>query len=133
MRVIFSILFVFISLNSVNSQSGKSILQHKKMIIIPKGESKKNIYNSPVVNVSWFADQAYCNWKQKRLPTLAQWELAGSAAPKNVKYTSVASYILHWYEKPALPVLPNIKTTYINSYGLFDMHGLIWEWAFDFN
>lgn len=97
------------------------------------GESKKEIYNSPVVNVSWFAAQAYCNWKEKRLPTLAEWELAGSAPPKNIKYTSVSSYILHWYEKAPLPVLPNVKSTYVNNYGLYDMHGLIWEWTFDFN
>ena len=97
------------------------------------GGSKKEIYNSPVVNVSWFAAQAYCGWKKKRLPTLAEWELAGSAAPKNIKYTSVSAYILHWYEKPTLPILPNVKTTYVNNYGLYDMHGLIWEWTFDFN
>ena len=97
------------------------------------GASNKNIYNSPVVNVSWFAARAYCTWKNKRLPTIAEWEIAGNAPPKNTSYTSVTNYIMQWYEKPSLPVLPNVKSTYCNTFGLYDMHGLIWEWTFDFN
>jgi formylglycine-generating enzyme required for sulfatase activity len=97
------------------------------------GASNKNIYNSPVVNVSWFAARAYCAWKNKRLPTIAEWEIAGNAPPKNTSYTSVTNYIMQWYEKPSLPVLPNVKSTYCNTFGLYDMHGLIWEWTFDFN
>ncbi len=97
------------------------------------GQKNENIYNSPVVNVSWFAAQAYCKWKNKRLPTVAEWELAGKGNPKNIKYSSLTEYILGWYKKPNLPVLPNIKTTYQNAYGLYDMHGLVWEWTFNFN
>ena len=97
------------------------------------GTSNKNIYNSPVVNVSWFAARAYAEWKGKRLPTLAEWELAGNAPPKNIAYTSVTDYIMSWYEKPPTPVLPNIKSTYQNVLGLHDMNGLVWEWTFDFN
>jgi formylglycine-generating enzyme required for sulfatase activity len=97
------------------------------------GISNRNIYNSPVVYVSWFAAKAYCEWRQKRLPTLAEWELAGNAPPENVNYSTMTSYILNWYEKESLPVLPNVKTTYRNTYGLYDMHGLVWEWVFDFN
>ncbi|MFA6946275.1 MAG: formylglycine-generating enzyme family protein [Pedobacter sp.] len=97
------------------------------------GKSNQNIYNSPVVNVSWFAARAYCQWKNKRLPTVAEWEFAGMGTPKNIKYSSLTDYILDWYKRPNLPVLPNIKTTYQNIYGLYDMHGLIWEWTFNFN
>lgn len=97
------------------------------------GSANKNIYNSPVVNVSWFAARAYCKWQGKRLPTLAEWEIAGNAPPKNITYTSITDFIVRWYEKPTLPVLPNIKTTYQNIYGLYDMNGLVWEWTFDFN
>jgi formylglycine-generating enzyme required for sulfatase activity len=97
------------------------------------GASSKNIYNSPVVYVSWFAAQAYSKWKNKKLPTIAEWELAGNAAPKNAKYSSLTDYILNWYSKPNPPFLPNTKSTYQNVYGLYDMHGLIWEWTFNFN
>ena len=97
------------------------------------GESNKKIYNSPVVNVSWFAAEAYCKWKNKRLATVAEWELAARGVPKNIKQKSLTDYILNWYTQPNLPVLPNVKSTYQNEFGLYDMNGLIWEWTFNFN
>ena len=97
------------------------------------GNANKNIYNSPVVYVSWFAARAYSEWKNKKLPTVAQWELAANGRPKNIKYKTLTDYILGWYEKPNPPILPNVKSTYQNEYGLYDMHGLIWEWTFNFN
>lgn len=97
------------------------------------GEHNKEIYHSPVVHVSWFAAKAYAKWKNKRLPTVEEWEMAAKGKPRNVDYTSLTDYILAWYSKPNLPVLPNIKSTFQNEYGLYDMHGLIWEWTFNFN
>lgn len=97
------------------------------------GESQKVIYKSPVVNVSWFAAKAYCSWKKKRLPTIAEWEMAGKAAPKNKINIPLTEYILDWYRRPNPKVLPNVKSTYISTLGLHDMHGLVWEWTFNFN
>lgn len=97
------------------------------------GIKNKMLYNSPVVSVSWFAANAYAKWKGKRLPTVEEWELAGNGNPKNIKFTTLTEYILDWYKRPNPKVLPNIKSTYQNEYGLYDMHGLVWEWTFNFN
>lgn len=97
------------------------------------GEKNKEIFNSPVVNVSWFAAKAYAAWKGKRLPTVAEWETAGAADMVNSKFNNLTDQILNWYTKPNEKILPNIKTAGKNAYGLYDMHGLIWEWTFDFN
>lgn len=97
------------------------------------GEKNKVLYNSPVVYVSWFAARAYAKWRGKRLPSVAEWEMAGEARPLNTKYKKLTDLILAWYQKPNPKVLPPVKSTYKNAYGLYDMHGLVWEWTFDFN
>lgn len=97
------------------------------------GDSKKAGPNAPVTNVSWFAAEAYAKWKGKRLPTVAEWELAGHGRPQNLKKASLTDYILEWYNRPNTDILPDVKSTFCNEYGLYDMHGLVWEWTFNFN
>lgn len=97
------------------------------------GEKNKQIYNSPVVYVSWFAARAYAQWKGKRLPNVSEWEMAGEAQPVNKPHQKLTDLILDWYRKPNPKVLPPVRSAYKNTYGLYDMHGLVWEWTFDFN
>jgi len=87
--------------------------------------------NSPATNVSWFAARAFCRWKQGRLPTLLEWERV--AAEPDEFGQPVASRILSWYEKPNPTDLPSVRTVYRNRLGVYDMHGLIWEWVEDFS
>ncbi|WP_423146017.1 formylglycine-generating enzyme family protein [Rubrolithibacter danxiaensis] len=96
------------------------------------GKQYNQIKNSPVTNVSWFAANAYCKWKGKRLPTLEEWEYAGSARITNDN-RPIKEIILAWYSKPTPSVLPPVGSAFKNRFNLYDMHGLVWEWVSDFN
>jgi sulfatase modifying factor 1 len=91
---------------------------------------------SPVVNISWFAAKMYCECLGKRLPTTAEWELAAKASANEVdasKNTAFNQYLINWISKPNPSNLPNVGSTFKNYYGVWDLHGLVWEWTFDFN
>ena len=92
----------------------------------------QKINNSPVTNVSWYAASAYSKWKGKRLPTLSEWEYVGNAPLINDK-RPVEKIILDWYSRPTPDILPSVGSAFKNKFNVSDMHGLIWEWVYDFN
>ncbi len=91
--------------------------------------------NAPVTNVSWFAARAYCKWQGKRLPTLDEWEYVAMADKETAdarKKDGYNQFILSWYERPK-SFHQEVGSTYKNYWGVYDMHGMVWEWTSDFN
>ncbi len=93
--------------------------------------------DAPVTNVSWFAAQAYCEDNNMRLPTIAEWEYMAAASESKADASKDSAFlgkILEWYSQPGeTATLSKIGGRTKNLYGLHDLHGLIWEWAYDFN
>lgn len=92
--------------------------------------------NSPVINISWFAAQAYCRFLNKRLPTVAEWERVASASETRADGSQEKGYhqrILEWYSQPSSKQLAAVGGNAPNFWGVQDLHGLIWEWTEDFN
>lgn len=92
--------------------------------------------DKPVTRVSWYAADAYCRSLGKRLPTVAEWEYAGSASqtdPMGSREPGYTQTILEWYARPAGDALPDLGQTPPNYWGARDMHGVVWEWVDDFN
>ena len=91
--------------------------------------------DAPITNISWFAAKKYCACQGKRLPTIDEWEYA-AMADENIadarKIATYNQYILEWYETPKSFNNP-IGSTFKNYWGIYDLHGLVWEWTFDFN
>lgn len=90
----------------------------------------------PVVNVSWFVANAYCQAQGARLPTWREWEYVAAAdeARRDArKDPAWRERILGWYSRPANGPLPRAGLQAPDAYGVQDMHGLVWEWTDDFS
>ncbi|MEW6776131.1 MAG: formylglycine-generating enzyme family protein [Bdellovibrionota bacterium] len=96
-----------------------------------------DILAAPVVQVSWFSARAYCRSKGKRLPHTEEWELAALADETRPDASADPAFgrkILEWYSRPTGDKGPGpVGSAGKNFYGVYDLHGLVWEWTEDFN
>jgi formylglycine-generating enzyme len=97
-----------------------------------KLQSEKKIPDSPVTYISWFSAKAYCETQGKRLPIASEWEYAAFIPPTGGNSKAVDNEIMRWYGEKKPDSLPSVGR-YKNSLGIYDLHGLIWEWVYDFN
>ena len=95
-----------------------------------------DLLGRPVVHASWFAARAYARWKEKRLPSLEEWEVAAMADERVADASRDETFrrrILDWYAKPNPPLPPVSGSAYRNLHGVWDLHGGVWEWTENFN
>jgi len=98
------------------------------------GDRKFNQLNQPVVGVSWEDAHKYARWSGLRLPTEARWEYACRAGTSRLYYTGHSESDLDkagWYNRNSGNNTHPIGQKEPNLFGLYDMHGNIWEWCED--
>ncbi|MBW4629417.1 MAG: SUMF1/EgtB/PvdO family nonheme iron enzyme [Brasilonema octagenarum HA4186-MV1] len=129
--------------------------QWKAVAALPKVKQSLNPYpskfkgaNRPVENVSWHEAIEFCTrlcaktGRQYRLPSEAEWEYACRARTTTsfhfgetitTEFANCSQETQTWEQKPKnrKETTPVGSFQVANAFGLYDMHGLVWEWCAD--
>lgn len=92
--------------------------------------------DAPVVHVSWFAARAYARARDCRLPSLAEWELAGAAGyttPVGRNEPAFMQDLYAWLSAPTPEMTASVDSARASFHGVRGLHGLVWEWVDDFD
>jgi formylglycine-generating enzyme required for sulfatase activity len=94
----------------------------------------------PIVGVSWQQAQSYVQWlsrtigKNYYLPSETQWEYAaraGTTSPWSFGTAVEQAGQYAWSEVNSANALHPVGSLRPNAWGLYDMHGNVWEWVQD--
>jgi formylglycine-generating enzyme required for sulfatase activity len=97
------------------------------------GTTSEEYSRMPASNLTWYDAVIFAMWMGCRLPSEAEWEFACGSTSTGEWACNDESNLprMAWYSENSKGKIQPVATKDPNDFGLFDLHGNVWEWCQD--